>query len=304
MNSRQVLSSVALALILAANAAAGTTPPAQTGGAITWGGDISNPYLYDNVPARSKNQNGLLTFDWTENGTAHVHYGTYHSPGNSGATPMTLVFYLPNDPAITDWKQSVIRGGTSTVSAGNIEQDDNHKSLPADASNPWQFMPLMDLSGGYRIPDLAPFGSDLTIYAAVNLPLYIASNPQGFLNGSWQVDQTIDQLGIQIHNGVIAGLQGITFATTDFSFDPNSANGWVPDGGDAALLDSTTFEAANGDIGILGAHTTVPEPSSRPLYFGLVIALGFGLTSQRRSAGPIRQLPAAHTPLHGSPSRS
>ena len=75
--------------------------------------------------------------------------------------------------------------------------------------------------------------------------------------------ETLDELGIDIVNGQIPGLQGIYFATSQFFLDPNSANGWVPFDGAAALLNSAAFEATNGPIGIIAEHDeNVPEPCS------------------------------------------
>ncbi len=146
----------------------------------------------------------------------------------------------------TDWVQTINgKNGATKTRAGNIKQD-----------SPWVFEELALLPEIHtRIPDLAPIaeeGSELTIYSAVNLRLYMTENPEGFRGGNWQVGQTLSELGVEIVNGEVAGVQGMYWATTEFEFDPDPAGrGFTPVGGDANLLDSASYEH---EIEILQQH--------------------------------------------------
>jgi hypothetical protein len=191
-----------------------------------------------------------------------------------------------NAPAgATDWKQTIVDpNGSSTVFGGNITKD-----------SPWTFHPLDQLPGTLtRIPDLAPVAGDpnATIYAAVNLPLYMASNPLGFLDGSWSPGQTLSQLGVNIVDGQVAGLQGIYWATTPFVFNSDPTGpGFSPAGGDSTLLNSSSYP---DPIVILQQHTSVPEPSSLTLLgFGSLGLIGCAAWGRRkpiaaRDRGPKR----------------
>jgi hypothetical protein len=166
----------------------------------------------------------------------------------------------------TDWKQKIIgKDGSSDVFGGNIKKD-----------SPWSFEPLESLPEILtRIPDLAPIagGPDITIYTAVNLDLYMSQNPLGFLNGSWSVGQTLAELGVNITNGQLNGIQGIYWATTPFDFNPDPAGpGFTPTGGEATLLDSATF---GQEITVLQQHSSsIPEPSTRSsLGIGVLILI-------------------------------
>jgi hypothetical protein len=114
----------------------------------------------------------------------------------------------------------------------------------------------------------------MTIYTAVNLGLYMASNPLGFLNGSWSPGQILSQLGVNIVNGQVPGLQGIYWATTPFVFNPDpNGPGFSPSGGDSTFLNSSTYPDS---IIIIQQHTSVPEPSSLTLFgLGSLGLLGF-----------------------------
>jgi hypothetical protein len=68
-----------------------------------------------------------------------------------------------------------------------------------------------------------------------------------------------------ISAGKIAGLHGISWATTEFTFDPMSENGYFPIGGTPALLDSAAFQSTQGADGVLAFHSStgvIPEPGS------------------------------------------
>lgn len=205
----------------------------------------------------------------------NVATGTFNWRRKDGIGNQAACSFTFEAPATaTDWNQTVGTtggGGQSTVSSGNIKKD-----------SPWHFEPLSALTGlPIRIPDLAPVvsGPEVTLYTAVNLPLYLEDNPFGFLGGNWSVGQTLSELGVTIANGQIAGVQGIYFATTPFDFNPDpSGPGFSPEGGDSTLLDSNGYPY---EIEIIADHTT-PEPSTLlPLTFlGLVI---FGYRAIRRS---------------------
>jgi hypothetical protein len=242
------------------------TPGVPGGRDVSWGisADTTdksdkNP-LMEIVPPADTSQ-GMLIFEWTDaTGQKHTGYDTYIAGANATNRAIPTRLFLPKNTTITDWRQTVTNGdGTSNVRAGNLKRD-----------SPWILQPLDDIAGSYfRIPDLAPTSGGQTIYAAVNFNLYLANNPQGFLNGQWALGQTLSSLGLTITNGQIPGVEGILWATTEFVFDANSDIGWSPIGGASALLNSVDFQEANGDITILAAHTTMPEPSTM-----LLISLG------------------------------
>lgn len=168
-----------------------------------------------------------------------------------------LTFHAPDDA--TDWKQTVTSpNGNSTVFSANIHKD-----------SPWAFEELELLPDIFtRIPDLAPISGDpgLTLYTAVNLALYMNSNSLGFLDGAWSVGDTLSDLNIEIIDGAISGLEGISWATTPFEFnsDPTGV-GFTPIGGDANLLNSSLV---GYDIVVLQQHagTPVPEPTTMLLF--------------------------------------
>lgn len=198
----------------------------------------------------------LATFDWE----------AYNDDNPGLVLPVSMKFIENSNETATDWRQTIsdLVARKSTVYAGNIVRE-----------SPWVFRPLNELPNvEWRIPDLAPAsGENLTVFAAVNLGLYLKSNPLGFLDGNWAVGDTLSELGIEIVNGQIAGLDGIAFSTTPFEFDPDPLGpGWVPTGGDANLLDSNNFPT---DIVVLQQHT--PEPCTLTL-----LALGGLLLTRRR----------------------
>jgi hypothetical protein len=206
----------------------------------------------------------------------HPGYDAY-TETNNGNDYKKRFFMPPLDDTIKDWHQTItikwsddttstskVEGGTIQHNRVKEESRNKEESRVVNTNNHWGFFSLDQLPKiGYKIPDLAPTGDDLTIYTAVDLLQYETHNPLGFLGGDYQIGQTIDQLGIKVVNGQISGLEGIYFSTTPFLFDPNSATGYVPDGGSSGWLNSADFESANGTIYINGIHNaTSPEPSS------------------------------------------
>lgn len=189
-------------------------------------------------------------------------------------TASTTYFQFKPDPSNsekpTDWHQTIWnKDGTSQVYSGNIQ-----------SGSPWAFYDLDTLPDvNWRIPDLAPVSGgnpNLTIYTAVNLDLYYRDNPLGFLNGGWSEGQTLGQLGLTISDGVIPGVQGIYWATSEFVFDSDpSGPGFVPSGGLGDLLNSDTYSEP---IGIIAEHSSIPEPGT----WGLVALGGLVLILSRR----------------------
>lgn len=209
---------------------------------VTWGDGkkVKRP-IRDFVPSGG----GMLKFFWTMGGQPHPDYKPCEET-NGTASNKPRRFHQPDDDSITDWSQEItFSDGKSVVVGGNVKQE-----------SPWKFHPLSELPDAFwRIPDLAPTSDpDLTIYTAVNLDRYLLNNPGGFLDGVWVPGQSIDELGISITNGQVAGVEGIYWATSDFIFDPDSATGWVPEDGPSAWLDSTEYQSASGPIIILAAH--------------------------------------------------
>jgi hypothetical protein len=263
---------------------AGTAAMIDAQGNVTWNNDKTDPSpIGDTVPPRVPPNDGKLVFGWTKGAlpTGELILDSDYDLAeltNRGGQGISVHFFRPNDPAITDWRQALSDGkGGSIVISGNIKR-----------GSPWTFHPLSELPIiSWRIPDLAPreANSDLFIYTAVNLDIYFTQNPQGFLGGSFMVGQTLDDLGISVVNGQIPGLDGIYFSTSDFLFDPNSATGFVPAGGSSALLNSADFQAANGAIGIIGVHEAVPEPSTLTLFgLGTLVMLSYGWRQHKKNS--------------------
>ncbi len=153
-------------------------------------------------------------------------------------------FYAPD--GATDWKQTIYSSnGESVVTAGNIK-----------TGSDWYFRDLDSLPDvHWRIPDIAPAsGGDSTaaIYTAVNLDLYLNSNPLGFNNGNWEVKQTLGELGVEVVNGQVEGLEGIYWATTEFQFNPSSDWGFTPIGGETTFLNTALYPT---DLIILEQHS-------------------------------------------------
>jgi len=155
-------------------------------------------------------------------------------------------FYPPD--GATDWKQTITsKHGNTIVTAGNI-----------DTGSPWHFNEFTELPDvEWRIPDIAPSSvvdSTATLYTFVNLEEYYNANPFGFLDGDWEVGQTLSQLGIDIIDGQIPGIEGIYWASTDFIFDAGSEWGFIPEGGSEALFNT---DESLDPLVILAQHTNV-----------------------------------------------
>ena len=216
----------------------------------------------DNVIKDATKPGEEIVFFWTKNGipltaTWKAEFQCGDGPEQSfpdltggfqhtNSTTENCKYTFTAPESATDWVQTITgNNGATKTRAGNIKQD-----------SPWTFEELSLLPEIHtRIPDLAPIAeedSELTIYSAVNLRLYMTENPDGFLDGLWSIGQTLSELGVEIVNGEVAGIQGIYWATTEFEFDPDPAGrGFTPVGGDVNLLDSASYEH---EIEILQQH--------------------------------------------------
>lgn len=242
--------------------------PEKSADIVYWAGETKdkNP-IVDIVPA-----GGKLKFAWT-NGEKdpttgqmkrHPNYVEYMEMNMTDAAK-ALQFKRPNDRTITDWRQEVQdASGKSTVYAGNLVRDEVG----------FNFNPLADLPQmAYRIPDLAPLTSDpeLTIYTAVDLGIYLEANPMGFNNGNYFIGQPLFSMSLDIINGRIAGLEGIYFATSEFTFDPLSETGWVPINGDSGWLNSIDFQQEVSQLRLIGIHEGVIVPVPAGVWTGIAL---------------------------------
>src|SRR5215831_1788335 len=150
---------------------------------VMWGDDRSdrNP-VFETVPAHTTFEffwtSGTATIDGKTGLIRDLNYGGFIN-NNTTDSPAKFKMLRPNSAEITDWEQILTDAkGRSSTHFGNIRKD-----------SPWTFHSLAEISASsFRLPDLAPRNADasLTIYTAVNAPLYLASNPFGFLGGNYE----------------------------------------------------------------------------------------------------------------------
>ena len=198
-------------------------------------------HVFDAIPPQGK-----LVFWWTIAGKLQIGIKTYENKSNNwteqdcGAPPLKT---------ITDWRQYTVdkNNKRSDVMAGNIKKD-----------SPWSFYSLSELpSVPWQIPDFIAVNPDLeTLYTAVNLDLYLNINP-------WPSLHPGDHATIS--NGRLAGLEGIYWSSTEFTFDPDSENGFV----------GTPF---TGEAYLQNFHDNIPLPPT-VLLFGSGL---LGLAGWRR----------------------
>ena len=166
----------------------------------------------DTVPA-----GGSVDFYWTDNNGNQINPALRVTNSTGQAKKVSFNTNAPLAPQFanaSDWHQTVnYANGKSTVYSGNLQ-----------GNSPWELLPLNDLPDvTWRIPDLGPNSggdTELTIYAAVNLDIYLNNNPTGFLNGDWEIGDTLSSLSYTISNGVGSdGVQGILWTTAPITFD-------------------------------------------------------------------------------------
>ena len=193
--------------------------------ATVWAG----PYIVkDDCPP-----GGSLMFSWTKDGVVIKGYAT-NVPGQQ-------TYIAPLDA--NGWKQTLItaEGKVTTKKAANFYYTDGrwHYLLSFDGlpTSPW------------RIPDLIPIIpllGDNELFAAVNLEVYLTSNPWPAI----EIGNTVS-----ISNGEISGLDGMVFSTTEPTFDDQAVLGWgnlTPFTGDALVVSEQTPEPATMSLLALG----------------------------------------------------
>ncbi len=99
-----------------------------------------------------------------------------------------------------------------------------------------------DYPGEWHIPDIAAIlGSACgdTIFTAVDMNLYGASNPGGFGDLGASVGKNLSGLGVTIVDGQVEGLEGIYWATSEWTLDTTGGRSiFKPIGGVGTLLNS------------------------------------------------------------------
>jgi hypothetical protein len=202
------------------------------------------------------------TYDWhwTAGGLPHPLYKPVSLTNVTDAN-VRLRWYLPNDPSITDCTYKAHppdpNGSASDTTAGNTRRE-----------SPWALYSLTDLPDiPHRIPTLVTSANDVNLYCAVNLELYMTTNPLGFVGAEpVPAESTLADFGVDINDGQVEGVEGIYYATCPFVLDPNSATGWVPTDPNC-WLNSDVFEAQHGSIGVdEGINHYVASDINRDFY--------------------------------------
>ncbi len=213
-------------------------------------------------PSFSVTAKAGLTYDfwWTAHDLPHP---MYKPVSLTNVTDANVVFrwYIPNDPSITDYHSASHRPdpneNASEATAGNTRRE-----------SPWALYSLTDLPDiPYRIPTLVTSANDVNLYCAVNLELYMTTNPLGFVGAEpVPAESTLADFGVDINDGQVEGVEGIYYATCPFVLDPNSATGWVPTDPNC-WLNSDVFEIQHGSIGVdEGINHYVASDINRDFY--------------------------------------
>lgn len=224
---------------------------------------------YGDIPYETPSTVSILHLDPPRDEV--VKFGLSFSGGNERA-----IYHFWQPKGATDWHQRIItteKDGTWTSEVfgahlvKGVWTPDGLSSAQLADSSPWDFYDLSRLPNiDWKIPDLGP-ALPGTLYAAVNLDLYMRNNPLGFNSGNWRVGQRLRDIGASIVNGQSPGLDGIYWATTPFVFDSNPAGyGFVPTGGIGTLYNSTGSEV------VMASHT--PEPSGYLMLIAGLAILG------------------------------
>jgi hypothetical protein len=136
---------------------------------------------------------------------------------------------------------------------------------------PAEFVELVE-SPDYRIPIISPASRE-NLYSLVYLDMYIRGNPLGFLNGNWITGQTLEELSLEVTDGVISGLDGIWISTAE----------WIPtfnnDGKVTYSTSGTLYTSVSGDAIDSQESSFVPGPL--PI-FGVGAAFGFSRKLRKR----------------------
>ena len=290
--------SVACALMFQADLCHAIAYAIDANGNVTWGGDKTDtaPIKDYRVPRKQVGP-GSLEFYWTIGTTIIPHpdkpnfFLVTHEPHpsydkvnefNNEETGRKLQMFRPNDKneafKITGWvaKQDDGLDDKAQIFAGNIKR-----------GSPWEFAPLSEITDAWKIPLFGQMDGDIigpTIYTAVNLPLYIEKNPFGLLDGQYDLDYLLDDLGYILDGELFASdhtkIEGVYFATSDWGLDPDDSWGFYPLAGKSTLLNSSVFENDFGNIGIKTIYEPVPEPSTVVLFLAGSVGL---LWVRRRS---------------------
>ncbi len=259
--------SAALGVVLLSSvSSADPVPPALNpdSGNVTWG--ISGAIKVDVDLERFGRRGSKIRFRWTNAGEPHPRFGEYFEE-NETDTAQPRHFIEPyTNPNLQELPVTDYQMGRYYPSNPNADYRSQVINLSGSAAA-WIPRPLEDIGTAQcrfawleGVTDTSDPAA--TIYSAVNLQLYIASNPDGFLDGLWQPGQLLGDLGLEIVNGRIDGLDGVVFASTPFVFDPTSEMGWAPIGGPSSLINSAGWEAEFGSIVIDATTMLVPAPGT------------------------------------------
>lgn len=202
--------------------------------------DVSD--LRDETPIRLTFPPGrTVRFEWTRgefdestgDAKQHPDYGVFDHA--FVADDAEVCFHRPDDETVTDWKVVVTDFlGRAEIRGGNIRRD-----------SPWRFSPLGNARIRFNIPILAPRRKEYgaSIYTAIDV---------NRASVSVKSQKSAVEMPLRVHGGRIEGLPGVYFATSPFTFDPESETGWVPIAGESAWLDSAEFAKFYGPIDVIG----------------------------------------------------
>lgn len=207
------------------------------------------------VPAGNK-----FRFTWTKGsfneetgeGEAHPDYAPWED-----VVPMEekkVCFHRPEDETVTDWRLEITSfGGKTRVVGGNLERQ-----------SPWRFLPLRSLPAAkWHVPVLTGGTNAPSIYTAINVAAHLAGMTSAPTGVSLKPGDTLSQSGLVIKGGLAESVPGIFFATSPFTFDPNSETGWVPTE-PGTWLNSEAFESLFGPIRILALTGSFPSACAGP----------------------------------------
>jgi len=124
---------------------------------------------------------------------------------------------------------------------------------------PWDYEAFDSLpDAGWRFPLVGPLNPDGpidTIFMAVNLGMFIEKNPFWINDVDPVIGTSLSEMGIEIVDGRIDGVEGMCFATSRLVFDPDAEIGFTPEGGPSTWLNSADSPY---ELGILSINGNVP----------------------------------------------